>query len=243
MRPTVISPVLRLLGAMLVMLPAGVALADPVLTPHSAEYRVKISVLSGRLTTRLDATDSGYAAIHRIEPTGMARMVAGGTIEESSLFEATGDGVLPVHYLSNDTLSRDKTSASIAFDWRAGTMVGTVNDQPVSGTLDDVVHDRVSIQYQLMHDLKNAGAHGTYTLFDIDELKTLNITLIGSRELTVPAGTFTAIGVQHQAEGSSRVTTLWCVPELDYLPIVIEQHRKGKLRLRATLSDYSVHKT
>ncbi len=243
MRPTPTFPAFALLVAVLGLVPAAAALAESGLTPHSAEYRVKISVLSGRLTTRLDATENGYAAIHRIEPTGMARMVAGGTIEETSLFEATSDGVLPVHYLSNDTLSRDKTSANIAFDWRNGTLAGTVNDQPISGTLADVVHDRVSIQYQLMHDLKNAGAHGSYTLFDIDELKTLNITLIGSREMTVPAGTFTAVGVQHQAEGSSRVTTLWCVPELDYLPIIIEQHRKGKLRLRATLSDYSARQT
>ena len=236
-------PGFRLLAAVLTLLAAGAGVADTGLTPHSAEYRVKISVLSGRLTTRLDATESGYAAVHRIEPTGMARMVAGGTIEETSLFDATGDGVLPVHYLSNDTLSRDKTSASIAFDWQTRSLSGTVNDEAVSDTLADVVHDRVSIQYQLMHDLKNGGAHGTYTLFDIDELKTLNIKLIGSREFTVPAGKFTAIGVQHQAEGSSRVTTLWCVPELDYLPIVIEQHRKGKLRLRATLSDYSARET
>lgn len=242
MRLTLIIPGFRLLAAVLALLPVVAVAADPLLTPHSAEYRVKISVLSGRLTTRLDVTDKGYAAIHRIEPGGMARMIAGGTIEETSLFEATENGVLPVHYLSNDTLSRDKTSANIAFDWGNGSMSGTVNDQPISGTLADVVHDRVSIQYQLMHDLKNGGAHGSYTLFDIDELKTLNITLIGSREFTVPAGTFTALGVQHQAEGSSRVTTLWCVPELDYLPIIIEQHRKGKLRLRATLSDYSARK-
>lgn len=243
MRLTSTFPGLRLFSAVLALLSGSAVTAEPLLTPHSAEYRVKISVLSGKLTTRLDATERGYAAIHRIEPTGMARMVAGGTIEETSLFDATDDGVLPVHYLSNDTLSRDKTRAKIAFDWDTRSISGTVNDQPVSDTLADVVHDRVSIQYQLMHDLKNGGAHGTYTLFDIDELKTLNITLIGSREFTVPAGKFTAIGVQHQAEGSSRVTTLWCVPELDYLPIIIEQHRKGKLRLRATLSDYSARQT
>ena len=243
MRLTSSFPGLRLFCAVLALLSGSAVTAEPLLTPHSAEYRVKISVLSGKLTTRLDATERGYAAIHRIEPTGMARMIAGGTIEETSLFDATDDGVLPVHYLSNDTLSRDETRANISFDWDTRSLSGSVNDQPVSDMLADIVHDRVSIQYQLMHDLKNGGAHGTYTLFDIDELKTLNITLIGSRELTVPAGRFTAIGVQHQAEGSSRVTTLWCVPELDYLPIVIEQHRKGKLRLRATLSDYSARQT
>ena len=44
------------------------------------------------------------------------------------------------------------------------------------------------------------------------------------REIRVPAGEFTAVGVQHQAEGSSRVTTLWCVEELDFLPVLPRQH-------------------
>jgi hypothetical protein len=32
---------------------------------------------------------------------------------------------------------------------------------------------------------------------------------------------------------------MWCVAELDYLPVIIEQHRKGKLRMRAVLSNYA----
>jgi hypothetical protein len=62
---------------------------------------------------------------------------------------------------------------------------------------------------------------------------------IGVRKVDVPAGKFEVIGIQHQAEGSRRVTTLWCAEELDYLPVIIEQHRKGKLRVRATLNKYS----
>jgi hypothetical protein len=76
-------------------------------------------------------------------------------------------------------------------------------------------------------------------LFDIDEFKTLVVRNIGQRKVSTPAGDYTAVGIQHQAENSSRVTTLWCVEELGYLPVVIEQHRKGKLRMRAELSDYT----
>lgn len=216
------------------------ALADAALTPHAAEYKVKISVLSGRLSTRLTRTEKGYEAVHIIEPTGLARMMTRGTIEETSRFNTSADGVVPVHYTSQDTLSKEESDADIAFDWDTGAIGGIVDGQPISGVLADIAHDRVSIQYELMHDLKNGGASGQYTLFDVDELKVLNVTLIGSRDFKVPAGRYTAIGVQHQAEGSSRVTTLWCVPELDYLPIIIEQHRNGKLRLRATLAEYSV---
>ena len=56
--------------------------------------------------------------------------------------------------------------------------------------------------------------------------------------MKVPYGRFEATGIQHQAEGSSRITTLWVVEELGYLPVIIEQHRKGKLQVRAVLTDY-----
>jgi hypothetical protein len=94
-----------------------------------------------------------------------------------------------------------------------------------------------------MFDLLNGGARDSYFLQDAEELKPLSITNVGTRAVKVPYGRFDAIGIQHHREGSSRVTTLWCVEELGYLPVVIEQHRKGKLRLRAELSKYSPVKT
>ncbi len=219
------------------------ATAAESLTPHSAEYKVKISVLSGRLNTRLQLTEDGYEAVHRIVPTGMARMFVRGSIEEFAGFATAEDGVIPLRYRSVDTLSRDETSADIEFDWSTGAISGTVNGAEVESILEELAHDRVSIQYELMRDLMNGGASETYILFDIDELKTLNVTSIGTKEVRVPAGRFTAIGIQHQAEGSSRVTTLWCVEELDYLPVIIEQHRKGRLRMRATLREYHPEQT
>ncbi len=218
-------------------------LAAEGLTPHSAEYKVKISVLSGKLNTRLQKTDTGYEATHRIVPTGLAKLLVGGSIEETSSFDSVAEGVLPTHYISIDTLSRDKTSADILFEWSTGAVTGIVNGEIVNEVLDGLAHDRVSIQYELMRDLMNSGASETYILYDIDRLKTLNVSLIDARDVKVPAGKFTVIGVQHQAEGSSRITTLWCAEELDYLPVIIEQHRKGKLRLRATLSRYEPETT
>jgi hypothetical protein len=222
---------------------SSIAFAENSLTPHAAVYKVKISVLSGKLSTRLQSTETGYEANHQIVPTGFAKIVANGSIEEISGFSASEDGVMPVRYFSNDTISKDKTRADIAFDWDTGAVSGTVNEAEVESVLDELAHDRVSIQYELMHDLMNGGASETYILFDVDRLKTLTVTNIGTRSIKVPAGRYEAVGIQHQAEGSSRVTTLWCVPELGYLPAIIEQHRKGKLRMRATLKKYKPETT
>jgi len=223
---------------LLLALPAA-ANAEQLLTPYSAEYKVKISVLGGRLTTDLRAAGDGFVATHIIRPTGLARMVRDGSITETSRFSATDGAVKASWYRSEDTLSKDKTRAEVTFDWPGNQMTGTVNDEEIQILLEGLVHDRVAIQYQLMHDLLNGQPDERYILFDIDEFKTLIVTNVGERDIKTPAGNFKAVGIQHQAEHSSRVTTLWCVPELGYLPALIEQHRKGKLRLRATLRNYS----
>jgi hypothetical protein len=211
---------------------AAPVLTEQTLTPYSAEYKVKISVLSGRLTTELRPLADGYEAIHVIEPQGLASMLKDGEISERSRFSAYDDGIRASWYRSEDSLSSDATRAEVTFDWSASELSGTVNDEDIRIMLDGVVHDRVAIQYQLMHDER-------YVLFDIDEFKTLIVRNVGERNVSTPAGEFRAVGIQHQAENSSRVTTLWCVEELGYLPVLIEQHRKGKLRMRAELSTYA----
>ncbi len=213
--------------------------AEAAFTPHSAEYKVRISVVGGRLNTQLIETEDGYAAHHVVKPTGVARMITRGTIDEYSEFQITEDGVRPDTYRSHDRITSDKVKADFTFDWDALQAVGIVNGEDIVFDMGELAHDRVSIQYQLMHDLLEDDETDTYTLFDIDEMKTLNITRIGEKQVEVGAGEFTAIGVQHQRVGSSRVTTMWCVEELDYLPVIVEQHRKGKLRMRATLDRYT----
>ena len=215
------------------------AAAESLLTPHSAEYRVKISVLGGRLRTELKATDTGYVATHVIKATGVSRMFARGSISESSQFEVARDGIRPIRYSSEDTLTRAKTTADLSFDWDAGEAHGTVNGEEVLSELENLAFDRVSIQYQLMHDLLNNGAYSQYTLFEVDKLRTVNVRTIGRKQVKVPAGIFDAIGIQHQSENSSRTMTMWCAEELDYLPVIIEQRRKGKLRVRAVLRNYT----
>ena len=215
------------------------AAAEPGLAPYSAEYKVKISVLSGRLTTNLRQTDEGFEAVHVIKPTGLARMVRNGVIAETSRF-STDDGKIKASwYRSEDSLSKRETLAEVSFDWGAQELSGLVNNEDIRFDLEGLVHDRVAIQYQLMHDLLSGTAEERYILYDIDEFKTLIIRNIGEREVKTPAGTFKAIGIQHQKENSSRVTTLWCVEDLGYLPVLIEQHRDGKLRLRAMLREYT----
>jgi hypothetical protein len=217
---------------------AGPACADALLTPHKASYDVRISVLGGTLISEVTEAAPGYMANTVIKPTGMSRMIARGVIQESSYFLLDQEGVQPTQYRSIDTLSSADETVSLDFNWREHTVRGVVNDKPFRSDLEGRVHDRVSIQYELMLDLLNGSADEQYWMLDGDELKLLNVKNVGTRTVEVPYGTFDVVGIQHSKENSTRVTTLWCAEALGYLPVIIEQHRKGKLGVRAVLASY-----
>jgi hypothetical protein len=217
------------------------ASAERAITPHVAEYKVKVSVLSGKLTTQVQPTDGGYAAQSIVRAAGLARMFVRGDVTEYSTFEIIDDGVRPLAYNSSDLISKEDKFMQFEFDWDEDRVSGSVNDQPVQMDLDGRVFDRVSLQYELMLDLLNERKNDEYSLLDDDELKVLQVTHLGEREIKVPFGKFAAVGVQHRKANSKsdRVTTLWCVEKLDYLPVLIEQHRDGKLAMRAVLTEYT----
>lgn len=219
--------------------PAMPAHAEASLAPYEAEYKIKISVLGGKLNTRLEMTESGYMAESVIRATGLSRLIAAGSIREKSWFSEGRGSIQPIQYRSADTLSRDHQVVDLDFNWSSDEVTGLINGEDFHAVLDGAVHDRVSLQYGLMYDLLNSGENDEYLLQDAEELKILTITNVGSKPVKVPFGDFAAIGIQHQRAGSSRTTTLWCVEELGYMPVIIEQHRKGKLRFRAVLTKYT----
>lgn len=233
----VTSSLAGLLALLLPVLPSA-AWADQELKAYTAEYKVKISFLGGRLRTNVEATDSGFTARSVIEPTGLANLFLSGRIEEYSEFETGPVGVRPQHYESVDTLSSDPARMSFDFDYDEQAVTGHINDEEFRFEFDGPVHDRVSIQYELMHNLLNEESGGDYALLDGDELKELTVDIIGRREVKVPYGRFQAVGIQHREKEKDRVNTLWCVEELGYLPVVIEQYRDGELRVRAELRRY-----
>ena len=208
------------------------------LTPHRAEYKVKISVLTGELNTELLEKDGKYTATHIVTPTGLSRIVTNGKLFVTSTFAPSADGLRPLGYRAVDTIG-DEPESDITFDWAAGVARGTVDGVPVELPLDGPSYDAVSIQYELMYDLLNKLPSEDYVLFDVKELHEAHVSQVGRKTVNTKAGKYEVVGIQHQKEGSSRIMTLWCAPELDYLPVVIEQHRKGKLKFRATLTSYT----
>jgi hypothetical protein len=209
------------------------------LTPYNAEYKVKISVLSGKLLTEVRRTETGFSAKSTIKPAGIMNIFLNGYIEESSWFSVSDSGVVPDRYRSIDTITSDQKEMDFQFDWNRHEVSGTIGDEHYDIPLDGPVQDRVTIQYELMYELLNGAPADHYVMMNEEELRPIFVSNIGKKNVKVPFGKFEAVGIQHRNEDSSRVSTLWCVEELGYLPVIIEQHRDGKLRVRAVLTEYA----
>tara|TARA_Y100000389_G_scaffold201599_1_gene244719 strand:+ start:6083 stop:6787 length:705 start_codon:yes stop_codon:yes gene_type:complete len=209
------------------------------LKTHIAEYEVNISIITGILRTELKKNKENYIAHHIIEPSNLSKMITRGTLDVTSEFQVTVDHIKPVRFKAIDTI-RNKPEINLLFDWENYLVKGAIGKELVQFTLNDIAYDNVSIQYELMNDLLTGNLQSQYTLFDINELKIASISTTGKKLIKTIAGNFTTVGIKHQKIGSSQITTLWCAEELDYLPVVIEQHRKGKLKFRASLTKYVI---
>jgi hypothetical protein len=95
--------------------------------------------------------------------------------------------------------------------------------------------DRGSLQVALMRDLKATGAPRTYSLADEDSVASYEYADHGAATIATGIGSLATRIFTQQRAGSSRVTWLWVAPELDFLPVRIEQRRDGEVQTSFTL--------
>ena len=239
------KPIAAIFVATLGVLGAPSAAADDhaMLTPFEASYRVRMSGLGGTMTLSLARTDTGYRATSQLRPRGLAAMVAGGKLTETSEFSVDDHRVRPLRYEVRDTVGRRDETGELTFDWALAVATGRDNGEPVEHTIDALTVDRGSLQYALMLDLARGRSAAAYTMLDGDRRKPLVIEQAGERTIDVPLGTYTVREVRHQTQGSSRRAVLFLARELNYLPVRIEQYKNDKLRVRAELVSYETPST
>ena len=94
-------PILSITVALVI---AGPSYGAPELTPHIAEYEVRMSVISGVLSKELRKTPNGYIAHHIVKPSGLSRMITQGTMDLTSEFQNGVDGIKPIRFQAIDTI-------------------------------------------------------------------------------------------------------------------------------------------
>jgi hypothetical protein len=209
----------------LLLLTDSVLAADTVPAMFTASYSVsKGNLALGKIQRALSTAENGhYYFVSVTEPTGLAAAFTG-KIEERSLWSYQDHQIRPLHYeKAGDKKSRN---LNLVFDWPGAIVKNTPEDNVWELPLSPGTQDTLSYQIAIMYDLQQGKTDLSYLVVDKRKLKTYRFALAGEETLNTPLGSLSTLKIQ-RTDSAEKITVLWCAPDLDYLPIRIEQSEKG----------------
>jgi len=209
--------------------PAAVAPdSEAVLAPFSAHYVAQwkgITVGSSDLQLVHAAQLGHYRYKWTVSASGIFRLVYSNDVVQQSWFKVVDEHVLPEKYFAQE----GKSSVSLSFDWNGGRLRGTSENKPVDIGLKPGTQDLLSIQIEVMLDLKNGDMPGTFYIVEKDAMKEFLYAREGTARIGTALGTLDTVIVSSRRAGNDRILRMWFAPSLGYAPIQAERMRDGKV--------------
>jgi Protein of unknown function (DUF3108) len=203
--------------------------ASTALAPFSARYQAEwngINIGTSDLDLKPDTEPGHYVYTWTITARGIFRLYRD-EVTQKSWLSLTADHVRPDTYRAED----GKSKVDLDFDWNSRHARGTSENKPVGLTLTDGTQDVMSIQVEVMLDLKKGNMPKTFQIIDKDELKEFTYTQEGSANIKTDLGQIDTIIVASQRTGNNRILRMWFAPSLGFVPVQAERSRDGKLEL------------
>lgn len=203
------------------------AAAGAKIAPFSAHYLAEwknISVGTSDLDLKADSAPDSYIYTWRIAAHGIFRLVYSNDVVQKSWFAFVDGHVRPAKYRADDGPS----SVSLEFDWDKGHARGLSETKPVDLALKDGVQDVMSIQVEVMQDLKNGVLPKNFLIVDKDELKEFIYADEGAARIRTALGPLDTVVVSSRRSGGNRILRMWFAPSLGYVPVQAERTRDGK---------------
>jgi hypothetical protein len=201
--------------------------ADAGIAPFSAHYLAdwkSINVGTSDLELKQDTEPGHYLYTWTITARGIFRLYRD-EVTQKSWLSINADHARPDKYRAED----GRSSVNLDFDWDAGRVRGTSENKPVDLKLKDGIQDVMSIQVEVMLDLKNGNLPKTFQIIDKDQLKEFTYNQEGAANIRTALGQLDTVIVSSQQAGNNRILRMWFAPSLGFVPVQAERTRDGKL--------------
>lgn len=153
--------------------------------------------------------------------TGFVALFHKDHIIENSQWKYEKNELIPIEYSYIRTRGKKEKNISVHFDWEKKILSNQINSSRIELPLTDGMLDKLSYQYAIMRDLRRNQFPSKYTVADARKIKTYHFKQAGEETVSTPLGDIQAIKIDKVADDSSM--TIWCAPQLQYLPIKIKQ--------------------
>jgi hypothetical protein len=201
--------------------------ADGGIAPFSAHYDADwktINIGTSDLELKPDAQPGRFIYTWTITARGIFRLYRD-KVTQKSWLSINPDHARPEKYYAEDGSS----TVSLDFDWNDHRARGTSETKPVELILKDGTQDVMSIQVEVMLDLKNGTMPKTFPIIDKDEVKEFIYAREGTAKIDTAIGRLDTVIVSSQRAGGNRILRMWFAPSLGFVPVQAERSREGKL--------------
>jgi hypothetical protein len=201
--------------------------ADAGIAPFSAHYQADwktMNVGTSDLELKQDTASGHYLYTWTITAHGIFRLYRDEVTQQSWLSIDAGH-VRPEKYRAEDGSS----SVNLDFDWDAGRVRGTSEKKAVDLKIKEGTQDLMSIQVEVMLDLKKGNLPETFQIIDKDQPKEFIYTQEGTAHIRTALGELDTVIVTSRQSGNNRILRMWFAPSLGFVPVQAERTRDGKL--------------
>jgi Protein of unknown function (DUF3108) len=206
---------------------AGVA--DPM-AGFSAHYDAAwkgINVGTSDIELQPTPEPGRYVYTWTITARGIFRLAYSDDVIQTSWLKLDGEHVRPERYRGREGAA----TVELNFDWVNKRATGESEKKPVDFKLKDGTQDVMSIQVEVMLDLKNGNLPKAFQIVDKDQPKEFNYTQEGAAKLRTAIGEIDTIIVSSQRTGNNRILRMWFAPSLGFIPVQAERSRDGKVEI------------
>lgn len=214
------------------------------IAPFEVVYEVGNHLINAG-TAKVSLTRDGDLWTYSLKttPRGIIKLAGKGNINEMTTirFEESDGKLLlrPESYLYRQDKER-RRAVDATFDWSNKSITSNYRGKETVHNFEEPVIDRLSATLFMMNTLRRDFNYTELQVFDTDEIKAVSFTFVGRENLDTPLGELETLRVINQkVSGGSRQTTTWFAPSLDYVPVKIEQRKRGELVARFSLLELS----
>lgn len=201
--------------------------ADDLPPAFRADYIIKKGPFElGRSSRELSYSDNGELVFRTdSQSTGLVSLFYTEKIAEVTRMQQVDGRVVPVEYQYQRD-GRRKRTITQQFDWASGRVTSRVNETVYEFALDENALDQSGYQVNLMIDLAKGVRDISYPVVRKNDVRVYEISHIGNERLETVLGAIDTVVIQRKED---KVTTMWCAPDLHYLPVKIQHEEDGSV--------------
>ena len=213
------------MAGLIALLSLTIAFSEPEipLPKFNAEYILKRNGITLGTSTRSLSTakDGTFIYSSTTQATGIIAWFVKDHIDEYSKRIFDGKHIRPLQYVYNRHGGSKTREVKLHFDWQHNTVANTIDGDPWRMEIPPNAQDKLVYQLAIMYDLMNGKKDLDYKIADGGKLKDYAFEIQGEEVLNTALGRLKTVRIQRI--GDKRDTTVWCAPQLSYLPVRLEQ--------------------